>query len=159
MLKNFWPRDRQLSSANVLKLTDHIPNTITGYCVSPPKSRPFCNALIDENRTEQLSNIITRLVGWLIGFYLQGPRNWIFVSSKAHVSRPTHILGDQDDPLVVRPGSWTQATCAEGEKPNRCPTDLTKQYTGSKCRNEVKMKMLSKIRPSLRIYSNPGPHY
>ena len=36
-----------------------------------------------------------------------------------------HILNDQGDPFVVRPGSWTQASCEEGEKPNCCTTDLT----------------------------------
>ena len=56
-------------------------------------------------------------MGWLIEFYPQGPRKGIFVSSKAHVSPPTHILSDQGDPLVVRPGSRTQVTCTEGEKP------------------------------------------
>ena len=54
---------------------------------------------------------------WLIGFRPQGPRKGIFVSSKAHVSLP-HILSDQGDSLVVRPGSRTPATCTEGEKPN-----------------------------------------
>ena len=34
------------------------------------------------------------LIGWLIGFYPQGPRKGIFVSSKAHVSPPTCILSD-----------------------------------------------------------------
>ena len=40
--------------------------------------------------------------GWLIGFYPQGPRKGIFVSSEARVYPPTHILSDQGDPLVVR---------------------------------------------------------
>ena len=65
--------------------------------------------------------------GWLIGFYPQGPRKGIFVSSKAHASPPTCILSDQGDPLVVRPGIRTQVTSAEGEKPKHCPTDLTDQ--------------------------------
>ena len=67
-------------------------------------------------------------VGWLIGFYPQGPGKWIFVSSKAHVSPPTRILSDQGNQLVVRQGCQTQVTCTEGKKLNRCSTDLT-QFT------------------------------
>ena len=62
---------------------------------------------------------------WLIGFYPKGPIQGIFVSSKAHLSLPTHSLSDQGDLLVVRPGNRNQVTCTEGEKINRCLTDLT----------------------------------
>ena len=57
------------------------------------------------------------MVGWLIGFYPQGPRKGIFVSSKAHVSPPTHILRDQGDLHVVRPVT-RQATAGTGHRPN-----------------------------------------
>ena len=67
----------------------------------------------------------TFIVGCL-GFYPQWQRKGKFVSSKPHVSPPTHISSDQGNPLVVRPGSRTQVTCTKGEKPNRCPTDLTR---------------------------------
>ena len=72
-------------------------------------------------------------VSWLIGFYPQGSRKGIFVSSKAHVSPPTHILSDRGDPPVVRPGSRTQVTCTEGDMPNCCPTNLTLSMHGDWC--------------------------
>ena len=56
-----------------------------------------------------------RMVGWLIGFYPQGPMKGIFVSSKAHTSLQTQISSDQGDLLVVRLGSQSQVTCMEGE--------------------------------------------
>ena len=55
-----------------------------------------------------------RLVGWLVGFYPQGQRKVIFVSSKTQVCSPTCILSDQGDPFGVRPGSLTQVTSMEG---------------------------------------------
>ena len=78
-----------------------------------------------DSQTGRDHPIEMHLVGWFIVFYPQGPRKEIFVSSKAHVSPPSRVLSNQGDPLVVRPGSRTQATCAEGEKPNHCPTNLT----------------------------------
>ena len=71
------------------------------------------------NSHDKLSDLnirdeLTRMVGWLIGFCPQAQRKGIVVSSKAHVSPPTHIVSDQGDPLVVRLGSCTQATCMEG---------------------------------------------
>ena len=59
-------------------------------------------------------------------FYPQHSRTkeGIFLSRKAHVSPPTHILSNQGDLLAVRQGSRSQVTCMEGEKSNPCPTDL-----------------------------------
>ena len=45
--------------------------------------------------------------------------------NKAHVYPPTHILSDQGDLLVVRPGSRTQVNGTEGEKPDHCCTYQT----------------------------------
>ena len=47
-------------------------------------------------------NLVSSCLVCLIGFYPQGPRKGIFVSSKAHASPPTHILSNQGDPLVAR---------------------------------------------------------
>ena len=45
-----------------------------------------------------------QLVGWVLSSRTEEGK---FVSRKAHVSPPTHILSNQGDPLVVRPGSQT----------------------------------------------------
>ena len=43
---------------------------------------------------------------------------------------PSHILSEQGNLFVVRPGSQTLVTCTEGEKPKCCPTDLTADLAG-----------------------------
>ena len=64
----------------------------------------------------------------------------MFVCSKAHVSPRTHVLNDQDDPLVVRPRSRTQVICKEGEKPNHCFINLTQKPSSLSIAPNVKQE-------------------